>query len=154
MTKTRFISAALGSSLLLAGCAASTPGPADVPVRSSVAETSASSSAAVPDITVQAVLAVSPAHSITDEDVCLTWGGYAGFDGEIQGLILDASGTIVATGQFGDVAAVAGGCVRTFAAKVPADGSFYTLQVGDRKSDAVAEADLATTNLIVVLDAD
>ncbi|MCV2395919.1 hypothetical protein OEB99_16510 [Actinotalea sp. M2MS4P-6] len=142
--------------LLLAGCASGSSGDEASPAESTTAQAEPSETtytATAAPVTASAVIAISPAHAIADGDLCMAWGDYTDFnDDQVQGQVLDATGTTVGVGYFSDPVEISDGCVRSFTVDVPAGGGFYTLKVGERTSDAVAEADLASDNLLIVFD--
>lgn len=101
----------------------------------------------------QGALALSPANSITDGTTCLAGAGYTDFNNVgLQVVLMDATGTTVATADLGDVEPFQGGCVRYFTATVPAGGAFYSARVEDWESQTYSEDSLASTTMVVLAD--
>jgi len=73
-------------------------------------------------------------------------------DDQLQGVITDNTGKIVAVGDFDALVSVDGGCLRSFVVDIPAGGAFYTLTVGEWVSDATPEAQTRDTGLTIVAD--
>lgn len=104
-------------------------------------------------LSIQGSLAVSPAHAVVGDGVCMAWGDYTDFNLDApQVVITDATGTTVGVGEVGAVEAFQDGCLRWFEIDVPAGGSFYTATVGPWSSRAYPEADLDSTSMVILVD--
>lgn len=148
---------ALGAVLVLGGCGAGAEVPGEPLVEA--VETPDGSPTAEPTPTaepvqVQVALGVSAAHAIVDDALCMGWGEYAAFNtAGPQVLVKDADGEVVGIGSLGESEPLEDlGCVRWAHVEVPAGGRFYTAEVDDWSSDAIAESDLADRSISIVID--
>ena len=142
-----------GFAVALAGCGTGGTEPPDEAPSSPVEEPAPSTTPEPETLTLTGAVAVSGAHAIVGDGVCMAWGDYTDFNADpLQVVIKDATGTIVATVDAGTAEALDTGCIRWFTVEVPTGGNFFTASVGEWGSAAYAEADLATTNVALVVD--
>lgn len=107
-----------------------------------------------PPIVMEAALGVTASAAIMAPEACIGWGDGEGFNDPSQVVVLDATGTVRATARLSEAEILGDqlGCVKRAALEVPAGGQFYTVVIDDFSSEVIAEEDLGSEPVILLVN--